>query len=39
MQVHLEQLASELDGELYYDQLIRTLYATDASVYKEFPWR
>ena len=37
MQVHLEQLASELDGELYYDQLIRTLYATDASVYKEFP--
>ena len=37
MQVHLEQLANELDGELYYDQLMRTLYATDASVYKEFP--
>jgi FAD/FMN-containing dehydrogenase/Fe-S oxidoreductase len=33
----LEQLASQLDGEFYHDQLMRTLYATDASVYKSLP--
>jgi FAD/FMN-containing dehydrogenase/Fe-S oxidoreductase len=32
-----QQLASELDGELYFDDLMRTLYATDASVYREMP--
>jgi FAD/FMN-containing dehydrogenase/Fe-S oxidoreductase len=32
-----KQLASELDGELYFDDLMRTLYATDASVYREMP--
>jgi FAD/FMN-containing dehydrogenase/Fe-S oxidoreductase len=32
-----KQLASELDGELYFDNLMRTLYATDASVYREMP--
>jgi FAD/FMN-containing dehydrogenase len=32
-----QQLASELDGELYFDDLMRTLYATDASVYRELP--
>lgn len=37
MQTHLKQLAEELDGELYFDSLMKTLYATDASVYKEFP--
>ncbi|EON75825.1 Fe-S protein [Lunatimonas lonarensis] len=34
---HLGQLASELDGELYFDNLMKTLYATDASVYREIP--
>src|SRR4030095_14995343 len=33
----LKQLASELDGELYYDLTMRTLYATDASAYREMP--
>lgn len=37
IQKHLKRLASQLDGELYYDRLMQTLYATDASVYKEFP--
>ena len=31
------QLASELEGELHFDDLMRTLYATDASVYREIP--
>src|SRR6266478_3004469 len=30
-------LASELEGELHYDATMRTLYATDASVYRELP--
>ncbi|MEM8523711.1 MAG: FAD-linked oxidase C-terminal domain-containing protein [Bacteroidota bacterium] len=33
----LHQLAQSLSGELYYDQLLRVLYATDASVYRELP--
>ncbi|MEM8585832.1 MAG: FAD-linked oxidase C-terminal domain-containing protein [Bacteroidota bacterium] len=33
----LQLLASELEGELHYDRLLRTLYATDASVYRELP--
>ena len=33
----LAQLATTIDGELYYDEKIRTLYSTDASVYKEYP--
>ena len=33
----LQSLAEKLKGELYYDSLMRTLYATDASVYREFP--
>ncbi|QDH80866.1 FAD-binding protein [Echinicola soli] len=33
----LVALAKELKGDLYYDQLMRTLYATDASVYRELP--
>ncbi len=32
-----KQLASQLEGELYFDDLMRTLYATDASVYREMP--
>jgi len=33
----LRQLANELEGELYYDELWKTIYATDASVYREIP--
>ena len=33
----LEQLISTLEGELFFDDTMRTLYATDASVYKEYP--
>lgn len=34
---HLEKLATQLEGSLQFDQLTRTLYATDASVYREMP--
>lgn len=37
LQAPLQTLANELEGELYYDDLIRTIYATDASMYKELP--
>ncbi len=30
-------LSDNLKGELFYDSLMRTLYATDASVYRELP--
>lgn len=33
----LHQLQQQLDGELHYDRLMRHLYATDASVYREMP--
>jgi FAD/FMN-containing dehydrogenase/Fe-S oxidoreductase len=33
----LQQLQEQLDGELHYDSLMRHLYATDASVYRELP--
>ncbi|MEX2513594.1 MAG: FAD-binding oxidoreductase, partial [Cyclobacteriaceae bacterium] len=33
----LNQLAAELDGELHFDSLMKTLYATDASVYRSLP--
>ena len=33
----LSQLSQELDGELHYDSLMKTLYATDASVYRSLP--
>ncbi|WP_194777398.1 FAD-binding and (Fe-S)-binding domain-containing protein [Pararhodonellum marinum] len=33
----LEDLATRLEGELKYDTLTKTLYATDASVYREIP--
>ncbi len=32
-----EKLSSELEGELYCDETMRTLYATDASAYREMP--
>src|ERR1700760_2589637 len=33
----LERLATELEGDLHVDAATRTLYATDASVYREMP--
>ncbi|MDQ1086367.1 FAD/FMN-containing dehydrogenase [Siphonobacter sp. SORGH_AS 1065] len=33
----LRDLATQLEGEFYYDETMRTLYATDASAYREFP--
>jgi len=33
----LQQLATELEGEFYFDDTMRTLYATDASAYREMP--
>jgi FAD/FMN-containing dehydrogenase/Fe-S oxidoreductase len=33
----LQQLASTLEGEFYSDETMRTLYATDASAYREMP--
>src|SRR5579871_6368829 len=37
MNTKLGQLASQLEGEFYFDDAIRTLYATDASAYREMP--
>lgn len=37
MQNHLTHLKNTLDGELYFDRLLRSIYATDASVYRELP--
>src|SRR6478672_4831560 len=33
----LVQLSAQLDGDLYFDSTMRTLYATDASAYREMP--
>ena len=33
----LDNLAGNLEGDLKYDTITRTIYATDASVYREFP--
>jgi FAD/FMN-containing dehydrogenase/Fe-S oxidoreductase len=37
MKEKLELLARQLEGDLYYDTTMRTLYATDASAYREMP--
>jgi len=37
MKEKLQQLSRELEGELYDDITMRTLYATDASAYREMP--
>jgi FAD/FMN-containing dehydrogenase/Fe-S oxidoreductase len=37
MQHALARLAHQLDGEFFADQTMRTLYATDASAYREMP--
>jgi len=33
----LSLLANQIEGELHYDNTMRTLYATDASAYREMP--
>ena len=33
----LQALAGTLEGDLYFDKTMRTLYATDASAYREMP--
>ena len=33
----MKQLANEIEGELFHDVTMRTLYATDASAYREMP--
>jgi FAD/FMN-containing dehydrogenase len=37
MKQHLKQLSKILEGSLFYDKMMRTLYATDASSYRELP--
>ena len=37
MKTLLQKLALKLDGELHYDSMMQSLYATDASVYRELP--
>ncbi|HSZ87249.1 MAG TPA: FAD-binding oxidoreductase, partial [Puia sp.] len=37
MQIQLQQLKTELEGELFLDDAMRILYATDASAYREMP--
>ena len=37
MKEQLQQLAKKLQGDLFTDTTIRTLYATDASAYREMP--
>jgi len=37
MKEALKELGSNLEGDLYYDITMRTLYATDASAYREMP--
>ncbi len=34
---HLLELSSNLDGELFFDDLHKSIYATDASVYRKIP--
>ena len=37
MKEKLQQLERQLEGDLFYDIAMRTLYATDASAYREMP--
>lgn len=37
MNEQLQQLAQALEGEFFFDKAMRTLYATDASAYREMP--
>jgi len=33
----LEQLSQNIEGKLYFDKLHKSIYATDASVYRKIP--
>ena len=35
--MNLQGLADQIEGKLFFDDTMRTLYATDASVYREMP--
>ncbi len=35
--IHLQELSEKLDGELFFDELHKSIYATDASVYRKIP--
>ena len=35
--INLEELSKIIDGELYFDNLHKSIYATDASVYRKIP--
>ncbi len=37
MKAKLQKLSKQLQGELFHDTTMRTLYATDASAYREIP--
>ncbi len=37
MKAQIQQLQSQLEGELHFDNMHKALYATDASVYRELP--
>ena len=37
MAIDLKKLGNNLEGKLFTDEVLRTLYATDASVYRELP--
>ena len=37
MKTGLQELAKTLEGDLFDDVTMRTLYATDASAYREMP--
>ena len=37
MNAKLQALSKNLEGTLHFDQLLKTLYATDASVYRILP--
>ena len=34
---HMQELSEQLHGELFFDDLHKTIYATDASVYRKIP--
>ncbi|WP_396600944.1 FAD-binding and (Fe-S)-binding domain-containing protein [Algibacter sp. R77976] len=37
LSLYLKELRDRLEGELFYDDLIKSIYATDASVYRKLP--
>ena len=39
MNEKLKELSSQLEGELYFDDTMRILYATDASAYRKCHWQ